>query len=38
MAVLEVLKAGHPTLKAVAEPVKFVNKKMRAILDVYPLR
>ena len=33
MAVLEVLKAGHPTLKAVAEPVEFVNKKMRAVLD-----
>ena len=33
MAVLEVLKAGHPVLKQVAEPVEFVNKKMRALID-----
>lgn len=33
MAVLEVLTAGHPTLKQVAEPVDFVNKKMRAFID-----
>lgn len=33
MAVLEVLTAGHPTLKQVAEPVDFVNKKMRAFIN-----
>lgn len=27
MAVLEVVKAGHPILKEVAEPVEHVNKK-----------
>lgn len=27
MAVLEVVKAGHPILKEVAEPVEYVNKK-----------
>lgn len=32
MAVLEVLKAGHPVLKQVAEPVDHVNKKMRALI------
>lgn len=25
--VLEIIKAGHPVLKQVAEPVDFVNKK-----------
>ena len=29
MAVLEVVKAGHPVLKEVAEPVEHVNKKLR---------
>ena len=32
MAVLEVVKAGHPILKEVAEPVEHVNKKMRALI------
>ena len=33
MAVLEVLKAGHPVLKQVAQPVDYVNKKMRAFIE-----
>lgn len=33
MAVLEVVKAGHPVLKKIAEPVDFVNKNIRALLD-----
>ena len=33
MAVLEVLKAGHPVLKQVAQPVDHVNKKMRAFIE-----
>lgn len=33
MALLEVLKAGHPVLKQVAEPVDHVNKKMRALIE-----
>ncbi|WP_302226159.1 peptide deformylase [Veillonella magna] len=33
MAVLEVIKAGHPVLKQVATPVEFVNKKIRQLLD-----
>lgn len=33
MAVLEVLKAGHPVLKQVAQPVNHVNKKMRAFIE-----
>jgi hypothetical protein len=33
MAVLEVLKAGHPVLKQVAQPVEHVNKKMRAFIE-----
>ena len=33
MAVLEIVKAGHPVLKQVAQPVEFVNKKMRQLLD-----
>ena len=33
MAVLEVVKAGHPILKEVAEPVEHVNKKMRALIE-----
>ena len=33
MAVLEVVKAGHPVLKEVAEPVEHVNKKMRALIE-----
>lgn len=33
MAVLEVLKAGNPVLKQIAEPVDFVNKKIRNIID-----
>lgn len=33
MAVLEVLKAGHPVLKQVAQPVEYVNKKMRAFIE-----
>ena len=32
MAVLDVLKAGNPILKQVAEPVTFVNKKIRNLL------
>ena len=31
MAVLDIMKAGHPVLKQVAEPVEFVNKKMGRI-------
>lgn len=33
MAVLEVLKEGHPVLKQVAQPVDHVNKKMRAFIE-----
>lgn len=33
MAVLDIMKAGHPVLKQVAEPVEFVNKKMRTLID-----
>ena len=33
MAVLEVVKAGHPILKEVAEPVEHVNKKMRTLIE-----
>lgn len=33
MALLEIIKTGHPTLKQVAEPVEFVNKKLRTLLD-----
>ncbi len=33
MAVLEVIKAGHPTLKEIAKPVERVNKKLRTLLD-----
>lgn len=33
MAVLDIVKAGHPVLKKVAEPVDFVNKKLRQLLD-----
>lgn len=33
MAVLEVLKAGHPVLKQEAQPVDHVNKKMRAFIE-----
>lgn len=33
MAVLEVLKAGHPVLKQVAQPVDHVNKKVRAFIE-----
>ena len=27
------MKAGHPVLKQVAEPVEFVNKKMRTLIE-----
>ena len=30
MAVLEIVKAGHPVLKQVAQPVAFVNKRIAA--------
>lgn len=33
MAVLEVVKAGHPVLKEIAEPVEHVNKKLRALIE-----
>ena len=33
MAVLDVVKAGHPVLKQIAEPVEYVNKKLRALID-----
>ena len=33
MAALEVMKAGHPVLKQVAEPVDFVNKKLRSFIE-----
>ena len=33
MAVLEVMKTGHPVLKQIAEPVEFVNKKILQLLD-----
>ena len=33
MAVLDIMKAGHPLLKQVAEPVEFVNKKMRTLIE-----
>lgn len=33
MAVLNVVKVGHPVLKQKAAPVEFVNKKIRALLD-----
>ncbi len=31
--VLEVVKAGHPVLKQVAQPIEFVNKNWKALLD-----
>lgn len=33
MAVLPIVKIGSPVLKQVAEPVEFVNKKLRQLLD-----
>lgn len=33
MALLEIIKAGHPTLKQMAQPVEFVNKNLRTFLD-----
>ena len=33
MAVLEIMTTGHPVLKQFAEPVEFVNKKIRQLLD-----
>ncbi len=33
MAVLDISKAGSPVLKQKAEPVEFVNKKIRQLLD-----
>ena len=33
MAVLDIMKAGHPVLKQVAEAVEFVNKKMRTLIE-----
>lgn len=33
MAVLDIVKAGHPVLKQIAEPVEHVNKKLRALID-----
>ena len=33
MAVLDIMKAGHPVLKQVAEPVEFINKKMRTLIE-----
>ena len=33
MAVLEIMKAGNPVLKQIAEPVEFVNKKLRILID-----
>ena len=33
MAVLDIMKAGHPVLKQVAEPIEFVNKKMRTLIE-----
>ena len=33
MAVLVVMKTGNPVLKQIAEPVEFVNKKIRQLLD-----
>lgn len=32
MAVLDIVKAGHPVLKEVAKPVEHVNKKLRALV------
>lgn len=33
MALLTIVKEGHPVLREVAEPVEFVNKKIRQLLD-----
>ena len=33
MAVLDVVKAGHPVLKQIAEPAEHVKKKLRALID-----
>ncbi|MBS4912706.1 MAG: peptide deformylase [Veillonella sp.] len=33
MAVLDIAKIGSPVLKRIAEPVPFVNKKVRQLLD-----
>ena len=33
MAVLDVVKAGHPGLKQIAEPVEHNNKKLTAHID-----
>ena len=33
MAVLEIMTTGHPVLKQISEPVEFVNKKIRQLLD-----
>ena len=33
MAVLEIVKAGQPVLKQTAEPVEFVNKAIKKLLD-----
>ena len=38
MAVLDVVKAGHPVLKQIAEPVEHVNKKLRALIDAVSKR
>ncbi len=35
MAVLDVVKAGHPVLKQIAEPVEHVNKKLRALSMIW---
>ncbi|WP_251422108.1 peptide deformylase [Veillonella agrestimuris] len=32
MAVLDIVKAGHPVLKEVAKPVEHVNKKLRTLI------
>ena len=31
--VLEVVKAGHPVLKQIAQPIEFVNKNWKTLLD-----
>ena len=35
MAVLDVVKAGHPVLKQVAEPVEHVNKNLEPLSMIW---
>lgn len=35
MAVLDVVKAGHPVLKQIAEPVEHVNKNLEPLSMIW---